>query len=109
MRALGWFEPRPMYLGLDLRGGVHFLLQVDMQSALTARYDSLAGDVRTTLPDEKVPTRRAEHAGTPVVATFSSDDDTEPGYPTGTQRGSRARPITHRPTVAITVARKTSG
>ena len=30
----------PMYLGLDLRGGVHFLLQVDMKGALTKRLDS---------------------------------------------------------------------
>ena len=37
----------PMYLGLDLRGGVHFLLQVDMQAAGTKRIDSLAGDVRS--------------------------------------------------------------
>src|SRR3970040_455119 len=44
----------PMYLGLDLRGGVHFLLQVDMQAALTKRLDSLAGDIRTTLRDKSV-------------------------------------------------------
>jgi hypothetical protein len=36
----------PMYLGLDLRGGVHFMLQVDMQAALTKRVESLAGDLR---------------------------------------------------------------
>jgi len=36
----------PMYLGLDLRGGVHFMLQVDMQAALTRRADVLAGDLR---------------------------------------------------------------
>jgi len=75
MRALGWFEPKPMYLGLDLRGGVHFLLQVDMQGALTARYDSLAADVRTTLRDEKAPVRGVERAGTSVVATFGSADE----------------------------------
>ncbi|TAK37791.1 MAG: protein translocase subunit SecD, partial [Betaproteobacteria bacterium] len=44
----------PMYLGLDLRGGVHFLLQVDMQAALTKRLESLAGDMRTTLRDKNV-------------------------------------------------------
>ena len=42
---------RPMYLGLDLRGGVHFLLQVDMQGALDKKLDSATGDVRTTLRD----------------------------------------------------------
>ncbi|MGA8515815.1 MAG: protein translocase subunit SecD, partial [Burkholderiaceae bacterium] len=33
----------PMYLGLDLRGGVHFMLQVDMQAALTKKAESLSG------------------------------------------------------------------
>ncbi|MBO9354990.1 protein translocase subunit SecD [Bordetella petrii] len=82
MRALGWFEPKPMYLGLDLRGGVHFLLQVDMQGALTARYDSLAGDVRTILRDEKLPSRGIERAGTSVLATFASTDDRDRAYTT---------------------------
>ena len=36
----------PMYLGLDLRGGVHFLLQVDMQAAITKRLDAFTGDIR---------------------------------------------------------------
>ncbi|MCW2313811.1 protein translocase subunit SecD [Rhodoferax antarcticus] len=44
----------PMYLGLDLRGGVHFMLQVDMQAALTKRAESLAGDVRTTLREKNI-------------------------------------------------------
>jgi len=44
----------PMYLGLDLRGGVHFMLQVDMQAALTKRAESLAGDVRTSLREKNV-------------------------------------------------------
>jgi preprotein translocase subunit SecD len=44
----------PMYLGLDLRGGVHFLLQVDMQAALTKRLESLTGDIRSLLRDKSV-------------------------------------------------------
>lgn len=44
----------PMYLGLDLRGGVHFLLQVDMQGAITKRLDSLAGDLRTQLREKRI-------------------------------------------------------
>jgi preprotein translocase subunit SecD len=48
----------PMYLGLDLRGGVHFLLQVDMKGALTKRLDSISGDLRTLLRDKNV-----RHAG----------------------------------------------
>jgi preprotein translocase subunit SecD len=48
----------PMYLGLDLRGGVHFLMQVDMKAALTKKADSVAGDARTLLRDKNI-----RHAG----------------------------------------------
>jgi preprotein translocase subunit SecD len=47
-----------MYLGLDLRGGVYFLMQVDMKAALTKKAESLSGDVRTLLRDKNV-----RHAG----------------------------------------------
>jgi preprotein translocase subunit SecD len=48
----------PMYLGLDLRGGVHFMLQVDMQAALTKKAEALAGDLRTLLREKSI-----RHAG----------------------------------------------
>ena len=48
----------PMYLGLDLRGGVHFLMQVDMKAALTKKAESLTGDVRALLRDKNI-----RHAG----------------------------------------------
>jgi preprotein translocase subunit SecD len=51
LRALGAL---PMYLGLDLRGGVHFLLQVDMAAALTKHLDSLTGDIRSLLRDRGI-------------------------------------------------------
>ena len=44
----------PMYLGLDLRGGVHFMLQVDMQAALTQRLESLTGDLRSTMREKDI-------------------------------------------------------
>jgi len=44
----------PMYLGLDLRGGVHFMLQVDMPAALNKKAESLAGDIRSTLREKNV-------------------------------------------------------
>ncbi|HWI84031.1 protein translocase subunit SecD [Ramlibacter sp.] len=44
----------PMYLGLDLRGGVHFMLQVDMQAALTKKAESLAGDLRSMLREKNI-------------------------------------------------------
>ncbi len=48
----------PMYLGLDLRGGVHFLMQVDMKSVLTKKAEALTGDLRTLLRDKNL-----RHAG----------------------------------------------
>jgi len=44
----------PMYLGLDLRGGVHFLLQVDMKGALTKRLDSISADLRSLLREKSI-------------------------------------------------------
>lgn len=51
----------PMYLGLDLRGGVHFLMQVDMKAALGKRAESLAGDLRSTMRDKNI-----RHSGVTV-------------------------------------------
>ncbi|MEO9102536.1 MAG: protein translocase subunit SecD [Burkholderiaceae bacterium] len=53
-RWLGSLRAEPMYLGLDLRGGVHFMLQVDMRAALTQRTEALAGDLRTALRDKGI-------------------------------------------------------
>ncbi len=44
----------PMYLGLDLRGGVHFMLQVDMVAALNKRAESLSGDIRSALREKNI-------------------------------------------------------
>ena len=71
LSALG---ANPMYLGLDLRGGVHFLLQVDMQGALNGRYDSLANDVRSILRENGVRTGGVERDGLSIVARFDNED-----------------------------------
>jgi preprotein translocase subunit SecD len=62
----------PMYLGLDLRGGVHFLLQVDMQGALTSRYDSLVTDLRVALRDQRIESTGIEREGMSVVMSFNN-------------------------------------
>ena len=58
LAAIPIIPARPMYLGLDLRGGVHFLLQVDMRAALSEQLDSYVGDIRSQLRDKNV-----RHAG----------------------------------------------
>ena len=52
-RWLAAIGAKPMYLGLDLRGGVHFLLQVDMKGAITKYLDSTAAGIRSTLRGEE--------------------------------------------------------
>ncbi len=52
-RWLSRIGAKPMYLGLDLRGGVHFLLQVDMKGAVTKYLDSTGASIRTTLRGEE--------------------------------------------------------
>ena len=56
-RTPAWLQAlhaNPMYLGLDLRGGVHFLLQVDMAGALTKKADVYASDLRMALRDKNI-------------------------------------------------------
>ena len=60
----------PMYLGLDLRGGVHFLLQVDMKGALTKAADRYAADIRTTLRGKEIRYAGLSRDGQNVVVKF---------------------------------------
>jgi len=63
---------RPMTLGLDLQGGVHFVLQVDQKAALDKRLDSYTEDVRTTLRDARIPYQSVERrADNTIVANLS--------------------------------------
>ncbi|HTH95687.1 MAG TPA: protein translocase subunit SecD [Rhodocyclaceae bacterium] len=63
----------PMYLGLDLRGGVHFLLQVDMKGAASKRLDAVAGDLRTALRDKNVRHSGISRDGETVTIRFRDD------------------------------------
>ena len=64
---------KPMVLGLDLQGGVHFVLQVDQKAALQKRVDSFAEDVRATLRDNRIPYQGVEvQPGNTIVATLGS-------------------------------------
>ncbi|NJD25062.1 MAG: protein translocase subunit SecD [Betaproteobacteria bacterium] len=60
----------PMYLGLDLRGGVHFLLQVDMKGALTKRLDSTSADMRSALRDKNIRHAGLSREGERIVIKF---------------------------------------
>ncbi|MEO6750037.1 MAG: protein translocase subunit SecD [Casimicrobiaceae bacterium] len=60
----------PMYLGLDLRGGVHFLLQVDMNGALQKAADRYTGDIRSLMRSEKIRYAGVAREGGNVVVRF---------------------------------------
>lgn len=64
----------PMYLGLDLRGGVHFLLQVDMKAALDKAAIRTQGDIRTELRNGKIRYSRIAREGNQVKVKFSTRD-----------------------------------
>ena len=72
-RSPGWLtslHALPMYLGLDLRGGVHFLMQVDMKAALTKKAESTAGDLRSLLRDKNIRHAGINRDGNLVVVRF---------------------------------------
>ena len=63
----------PMYLGLDLRGGVHFLLQVDMKAALDKAADRYSTDLRSLMRGEKVQYAGIAREGANVVLRFRDE------------------------------------
>lgn len=64
----------PMFLGLDLRGGVHFMMQVDMEAALQKKLDSFSGDIRRTLRQEKIRSSGVRQSGNTLSVTFQNAD-----------------------------------
>lgn len=72
LRAIG---ASPMNLGLDLRGGVHFLLQVDMETAIEQRMTSWVSEVRLLLRDNNIRYREVSKQGQDIVARFSDAKD----------------------------------
>ncbi|HWS75784.1 MAG TPA: protein translocase subunit SecD, partial [Quisquiliibacterium sp.] len=64
----------PMYLGLDLRGGVHFLLQVDTKQAISKRLDSSTGDVRSLLRDKGIRHAGIVRSGSSIEIRFRDDE-----------------------------------
>jgi preprotein translocase subunit SecD len=67
---LGKIGAHPMYLGLDLRGGVHFLMQVDMKAATDKAVDRYTGDIRALLRDKKIYHTGIARAGESTTVKF---------------------------------------
>jgi preprotein translocase subunit SecD len=68
-----WLEAvnaEPMKLGLDLRGGIHFLMEVDMKSAVSKAFEDTIGDFQTQLREEKIRYRSVRQVGDTIEITF---------------------------------------
>jgi preprotein translocase subunit SecD len=82
----------PMYLGLDLRGGVHFLLQIDMQAAITKRIENLAADVRGQLREKNIRHGGVTREGQTLRVRFRD---------AATRDAARAAILTNLPDLAV--------
>ena len=71
---------KPTYLGLDLRGGVHFRLEVDMKAAIEKRVESNAADLRTQLRDKQIRQTGVDRRGNEIVLKFSDESQRDKAY-----------------------------
>ena len=79
----GWLRAinaKPMYLGLDLRGGVHFMLQVDMDAAVTQAQDRFAEDIRTDLRESKIRYLSVEREKSSILVKFQDAQTLAQGH-----------------------------
>lgn len=68
---------QPLKLGLDLRGGVHFLMEVDMNEALSKIREQMVTEVRTTLREEGIRYRSVEESGDDIEVILRNEDDAQ--------------------------------
>ncbi|MGB1949933.1 MAG: protein translocase subunit SecD [Marinobacter sp.] len=71
LRSLG---AGPMKLGLDLRGGVHFLLEVDMETAVEQRLEALSGQIKRELREARIRYRGGDLDGREIILSFRDDE-----------------------------------
>ena len=73
---MGGYGARPMVRGLDLQGGVHFVMQVDQKAALDKRIDAYAEDMRVTLRDKRVRYESVERRpDNSIIVTLAPGED----------------------------------
>jgi preprotein translocase subunit SecD len=79
----GWLRSMgalPMYLGLDLRGGIHVLIDVDMDAAVKQAMERYTGDIRSLLRTEKLRYTKVSQDGDTVTASFKQADTRDKAY-----------------------------
>jgi preprotein translocase subunit SecD len=72
----------PMYLGLDLRGGIHFLMEVDMQAAVKRLEESLLSDMRSFMRDEKIRYRGVRRDDNGIHISFRETENLDDAHST---------------------------
>ncbi|SSY80947.1 protein translocase subunit SecD [Alysiella crassa] len=78
---LAKINANPMFLGLDLRGGVEFIMQVDMKAALDKTLDRYAGDIRRELRKQKIRVGNIRKTQNSVVVPFQDKADLDKAFP----------------------------
>lgn len=74
-------KAKPMFLGLDLRGGVHFTMQIDMAAAVEKTLDRYAGDIRRQLRQAKIRSGNISKSGQTLIVPFQDAADAQKAYP----------------------------
>ncbi|MDO4908005.1 protein translocase subunit SecD [Neisseria sp.] len=74
-------KANPMFLGLDLRGGVHFTMQVDMKAAMQKTFERYSGDIRRELRRQKIRTGTIRQTGNSLVIPFQDGTDLQKALP----------------------------
>ncbi|AGF48143.1 preprotein translocase subunit SecD [Candidatus Kinetoplastibacterium oncopeltii TCC290E] len=77
MRIFDFIGAKPMSLGLDLRGGVHFLIEVDTEAAVESKYDETAMEVRSILNRKKIISKVERNRGEILVKFNKLTDKNE--------------------------------
>jgi len=91
----------PMYLGLDLRGGIHFLMEVDMHAAIKRVEESLLSDIRTFLREEKIRYRGVRRDENTLHVEFRDADNMDKALPKLEKQFSQLNFIQHDEQLSI--------
>ncbi len=75
MKSLGRMKPKPLFLGLDLQGGISFLLKVDMNSVIRGQYNAIEQDISAFFYEKEVSYENMKHDKSGVVITFKSEEE----------------------------------
>lgn len=115
-RTPGWLQAlgaQPMKLGLDLRGGVHFLLDVDVQSVIKARQDGDINALSSTLRDKQIRYTDLSHQQDQLVIQFRDTDNLDkamdvlpgafPDYQFATSKTGNAITATLTPAAVVNI------